>query len=280
MERKVIKVPKKYTYLNELKDAEEVEVSKHFKNGLPVNCLFDKGKTGCGGTTVALTNDKDTIIAMPYVATIKNKVIQSKQKKEDYPFELFGIYANVTDYDILDYINTHEVKKLLVTYDSLNRLIEIIPNIYNDYYLLVDEYHVLFTNYQFRDKAVKNTLFHSKNFKEVTYMTATPIEEEFRLKELSDLPVVAVEWEDVVKPNILSMATNLPINKVCELIKDRINGKTFNYNLHFFINSVDFIAQAINKAGLTPEQVRVICSENTNVGKGKKTNQKKLGVDY
>lgn len=24
---------------------------------LPMNCLFDKGKTGCGGTTIALCNE-------------------------------------------------------------------------------------------------------------------------------------------------------------------------------------------------------------------------------
>ncbi|MEZ5103529.1 MAG: hypothetical protein R2757_03455 [Draconibacterium sp.] len=50
--------------------------------------------------------------------------------------------------------------------------------------------------------------------------------------------------------------------------------------MHFFVNSVDFISDAIKKSGLLPEQVRVICSDNRNPGRGKKTNQKKLGDSY
>lgn len=35
-----------------------------------------------------------------------------------------------------------------------------------------------------------------------------------------------------------------------------------DYNLHFFVNSVRFIAQVIRQAQLQPEQVRVICSQH------------------
>ena len=48
-------------------------------------------------------------------------------------------------------------------------------------------------------------------------------------------------------------------------------------NLHFFVNSVDFISKVIRKAELTPEQVKVICS---NSGESAVKNQLKLGVDY
>ena len=48
-------------------------------------------------------------------------------------------------------------------------------------------------------------------------------------------------------------------------------------NLHFFVNSVEFIADALTRSGLTSEQVRIVCSNNSNLGKGKKTNQQKLG---
>ncbi|KAA6304121.1 hypothetical protein EZS27_044236, partial [termite gut metagenome] len=78
--------------------------------------------------------------------------------------------------------------KIAVTYDSLERLITLLLesgiDVYNDYYLLVDEYHILFNSYACRNNAVKKVLKHSQKFKEVTYMTATPIEEEFMLKEL------------------------------------------------------------------------------------------------
>lgn len=51
-------------------------------------------------------------------------------------------------------------------------------------------------------------------------------------------------------------------------------------NLHFFVNSVDFITDAISKSAVKPEQVRIVCSNNAHPGRGKKSNQKKLGDDF
>ena len=54
---------------------------------LPVNCLFDKTITGCGGTELALTNGKHTIIAMPFVNLVDNKVNQEQQFSNCFVFE-------------------------------------------------------------------------------------------------------------------------------------------------------------------------------------------------
>ena len=270
MDREPIPAEENCNFLNE------------FMTELPVNCLFDKGKTGCGGTTIAIENDKDTIIAMPYVNVIKNKVAQYPNK--ECSNVLFGIYEGVTDEQIIDYIKNNQIKKFAVTYDSLDRLINLLNekttiNVYQDFFLLVDEWHILFNSYAFRNKAVKRVLHHAKEFKEVTYMTATPIEDEFILTELKDLPVKEVIWDNVTTVDIKPIATNQPITAVSKLIKGCIEGKVFG-NLHFFVNSVEFIADAIKKTGLKPEQVRVVCSKNEKLGKGKKSNQKKLGDDY
>jgi hypothetical protein len=251
------------------------EFLSDFMTELPVNCLFDKGKTGCGGTTIAIENKLDTIIAMPYVNVIKNKT-------EQHP-NLLGIYQGVTDAEILDYLQNNEIKKIAVTYDRLESIINLLEQNgykpYSQFYLLVDEWHILFNSYVFRNEAVKRVLFHSRKFDKVTYMTATPIEEEFILTELKDLPIVEVEWSDTINVNIKPIITTRPINEVCRLINDVHTGKMFG-NLHFFVNSVDFIAEAIKNANLQPDQVRVICSNNTSPGRGRKSNQKKLGLDF
>lgn len=170
MEKRIIHADENCKYLNQIEE---------LKNKLPVNCLFDKGITACGGTTIAIENDKNTIIAMPYVAIIKNK--EAQYPNERCKHVLFGIYDGVTDDKILDYIKTHDIKKIAITYDSLERLIRLLLEsgieVYNEYYLLVDEWHILFNSYAFRNKAVKQVLEYSPLFKEVTYMTATPIEE-------------------------------------------------------------------------------------------------------
>lgn len=268
MEKEIIHADKKYAYLNE------------FMTELPVNCLFDKGRTGCGGTTIAIENDKNTIITMPYVNLIKNKECQYPNDKCDK--KLFGIYEGVTNKEIIDYVNSHEIKKIAVTYDSLERLITLLIeeeiDVYNEFYLLVDEYHVLFNSYCFRNEAIKKVLEYSQKFAEVTFMTATPIEEEFQLKELKDLPIVEVKWYNTVPVNITPEVTNDTQMRVCRLILDKLEGKMFG-NLHFFVNSVEFIASTIKGLKLSPEDVKVVCSENKHLGRGKKSNQAKLG-DY
>lgn len=268
MEKETIHADKKYTYLNE------------FMTELPTNCLFDKGKTGCGGTTIAIESEKNSIIATPYVSLIKNKEYQYPNERSSNV--LFGIYEGVTKKEIIDYVNSHEIKKIAVTYDSLDRLIDVLIDleidVYNDYFLLVDEYHVLFNSYCFRNEVIKKVLEYSRKFSEVTFMTATPIEEEFQLKELKDLRVVEVKWYNTVSVNITPEVTNDPQMRVCRLIQDRLEGKMFG-NLHFFVNSVEFIASTIKGLKLSPDDVKVVCSENKNQGRGKKSNQVKLG-DY
>ena len=40
---------------------------------LPVNCLLNKGVTGCGGTTVAIRSKHPYVIAMPFNSLIMDK---------------------------------------------------------------------------------------------------------------------------------------------------------------------------------------------------------------
>ena len=40
---------------------------------LPQNCIFNKVVTGCGGTTIALFNERNYIIAVPTTELITNK---------------------------------------------------------------------------------------------------------------------------------------------------------------------------------------------------------------
>lgn len=159
---------------------------------LPVNCLFNKGKTGCGGTETAINQKGHTIIAMPFVPLVRNKEIPNERRQ----YEVFGIHGEVENQDIINYINSHNTLKLLVTYNSLPRLIDVLTgvgyDVYNDFFLLVDEYHILFNSYSFRYEPIKRLLELAKNFDRVTYMSATPIEREFILEELKDLPTVIV----------------------------------------------------------------------------------------
>jgi hypothetical protein len=104
-----------------------------FLKYLPEGCLLDKVKTGCGGTTLAMENDRDTIIVMPFVNIIKNKKSQHQHKKSNPEYshlpELLCVYGQqaqgenqpATDNEILRYIKQKTTQKILVTYDSVER---------------------------------------------------------------------------------------------------------------------------------------------------------------
>ena len=51
----------------------------------------------------------------------------------------------------------------------------------------------------------------AKKFKEVTYMTATPVDPEYTLEELKDLPVTEVQWEDKTNLDVEICESNIPI---------------------------------------------------------------------
>lgn len=226
----------------------------YFKeNGLPLGYLVNKGVVGCGGTTLALEDDRDTIICVPFVELVVNKL--SKHSN------VFGVYEGVTVEDIEHYVlETEGVKKIICTYDSLPKVIDAVGY---DYFLLVDELHLLFTQYCFRDKAIRGVLDNFKKFKGWSFLTATPIEEDLMLKELRDIPVYNIDWESKKQFTINAVKCKQIKATLKKTIEDFVNGKVFG-NMHIFVNSVDFIAKMIKNCNLTNRNdlVRVIFSKN------------------
>ena len=55
---------------------------------LPHNCIFNKARTGCGATTIAIRNNENYVIAVPTTELIVNKCNSER--------ELFGLYGNFT----------------------------------------------------------------------------------------------------------------------------------------------------------------------------------------
>ena len=262
-------------------DARWLSNIPELNNELPINCLFDKGITGCGGTELALRNDVNTIITVPTVNLIHNKTTQHGDN-------VLGVYEGVKYPDIYNYISGHTKMKIMVTYDSLPRLIDTIDqyahfNPYRDFQLIVDEWHVLFNWYVFKKEAIRGILEEAPKFNAVTYMTATPIEQKYLFPEFKNLPIVEVIWPNAKKIKLTSQPTNNPLKSICKEIEKVIDGK-MSGNLHIFVNSVDFIIDVVKEMGLTSNQVKIVCSDNKNPGSGKISNQKKLnlklGEDY
>ena len=68
----------------------------------------------------------------------------------------------------------------------------VIPNV-QDYFLLIDEYHLYFNDYSFRSEVIMFILNNFSTFKDWAFLTATPLKPEFLLKELKDIPQITYE---------------------------------------------------------------------------------------
>ena len=138
----------------------------------------------------------------------------------------------------------------------------------------MDEWHILFNSYKFRNRAARHLLDRSMFFDRKTFVSATPIPREYWLTELQDLPEYRIEWPEADTVHVNSNKVQDPIAYMASLCKSRANkGGVDNY--HIFLNSVEGIVRIIRLAGLRPEQCRIVCSQSNDDTKSK--NQEKLG---
>jgi len=259
-EKVIINAPEGAIYLSE------------FMNELPIGIL-NKADTGCGATSVALENANNTIICCPTKQLISNKVIQYPMKRCSY--KLLGVIEGVSKKDILNYItmckNSNQPVKIMVTYDSFYKVKDAIGDEISEYNIIVDEYQELLDIITYRGKAVLNFLNQVKNLPKVTYVSATPIPFAYRPNELLGLNEFEIDWgkEGRLKP--IRRFSYRPYASVVRIIKRHKDGHPLIANEHevkeyyFFINSVTAIKNIIENAGLSDDEVKVICSDsNTN----------------
>lgn len=233
------------------------------RSELPKNCLFDKGKVGCGGTTLAIENDEPYVICVPFQSLVINKI--SQYPNDRFDGELLGVLEGVGVQDIMSYVKRVKIPKIIVTYDSLPKVLAAVDA--KDYNLLIDEYHILLTQYAFRSGAINGVLDNYKKFKSYCFMTATPIEDEFILPALKGLDVVKQDWNDTIECKVTTIKCDNVKASTMKLINNFLNGK-IDGNAYIFVNSVKFIKEVVKGLGLTKDNTRVIYSRynNTNIG--------------
>lgn len=249
MKKTIINAPESALYISD------------FMTVLPQGIL-NKAETGVGGTHIALQAETGKyIIAAPFTAMISQKCNDNKN--------VFGIYAGVKKSDFQEYINNGG-NKVMVTYDSLIKvtswLKEFEQDVYNDWKLLIDEYHLALTEYSYRNVAITNMLNESVKFNYVTYMSATPLEEAFTPKMLKDVDYTYIKWvSKKVKP--VRRKTTKPYALAANIIRAYKAGKAIvngikSEEAFFFVNSVKSIKDLIDNTGLLPSQVKIVCADN------------------
>ena len=120
---------------------------------LPSNVVLNKGVTGCGATTVAIEQDRPTIMAVPFTGLIGNK---AKQKPH-----ILGIYGEGDKTaEIKSHLESSKSRiKIMTTYDSLPKVCRTLQalgyDVYKEAQLVVDEWHQLLNSYGFRSEAIQ-----------------------------------------------------------------------------------------------------------------------------
>lgn len=238
-------------------------------NFIPLG-IVDKKITGCGISSAALENQDPLVLVVPTVALIKNKVAQypNSRRTED----IFGLYADISIKELTTYLAETKVPKVMVTYDSFHKLINLINK---DYHIVVDEFSDLLDAYSYRNKAVNKLLANLLEFDKVSFVSATPIDKEFLPNQLKELPYTELIWDNTEKVKVEPYQTTKPIYAVLNIINrykqdSLVINDIKSESAYFYVNSVTMIKDILDKADLLNSEVRIICSDN-------KENQKKLG---
>ena len=242
---------------------------------LPQNCIFNKVITGCGGTTVALFNDRNYVISVPTTELIVNKtglneaglstITSPDAKTKVEVFGLFGVFSYKVKKELKEYLSTSGVKKIMCTYDKVAALSKILNP--SEYQLLVDEYHILLKAYSYRYTAINGVLSHYKDYKSFCFMSATPISPEFKPLALEGVEEVNAVWDDTDTLFVALERTNKPYIKAANIINAyKVDGCiTMNgfksYEAFFFINSVTDIANILQYCELDKDEVKIVCAD-------------------
>lgn len=260
---KTIKVPENVMYLTEWVGFE-----------LPKG-IFNKGVTGCGATTVALEDEHRTIICCPRINLILNKCMQND--------DVLGVYGDVCNVDIMDYLRKTERPKIMVTYDSFPRLAGIIGD-KEDWRVVVDEYQYLLIDSGFRSDKSIELLRSLSEFDYVTFLSATPIADKYMkaLKEFECVPHTVLDWSNTERTHISRIESNNPINNALQIVRNYKNGNfpriegVESTECVIFLNSVTNIVNIVKHCGLKPDEVNIIVAKNDE----NERFVKKLGKEY
>lgn len=252
-------------YVNQKKDFKEIP-----------NGYIDKTVCGCGLTSIALENDIDTIVAVPTVALVDNKVAQYPNDR--YGGLILGVKGGVTNKDIDKYVGQQTALKMplkiMVTYDSLYRL----EALFERCKLIIDESDQLLKatklkiTTKVKDIDVITYLFNvCERYKDkVSFISATPIPLTYMPKWISEIPQYKFVFTNTIKIVPITMKRTYPFSALKDEIIRPIesNGSVVVGDRQIskciiFINSVENITKTIKDCNLNKEDVAILCGDTT-----------------
>lgn len=237
---------------------------ERFKDGIPFG-IVNKTKTDVGGTYVAANCSSNYIIVCPF-----KDLVDSIAADKNNRYEVFKCYGGVREYQFRKYIKNNTTYKIAVTYDSLPKLIGWLSST-EGWKVLVDEYHLILEDMDFRYDAINGLMEEIQKFRYYSFLSATPIDLDFEIDFLKQLPHYKVQWNGVTKITpIRYKVTQLTkgLARFIQIFLDEgislpdINGNVSKVEeLYIFINSVTSIKQIADTLKLNPDDVKICCAD-------------------
>lgn len=237
---------------------------ERFKDGIPFG-IVNKTKTDVGGTYVAANCSSNYIIVCPF-----KDLVDSIAADKNNRYEVFKCYGGIREYQFRKYIKDNTTYKIAVTYDSLPKLIGWLSST-EGWKVLVDEYHLILEDMDFRYDAINGLMEEIQKFRHYSFLSATPIDLDFEIDFLKQLPHYKVQWNGVTKITpIRYKVTQLTkgLARFIQIFLDEgislpdINGNVSKVEeLYIFINSVTSIKQIADTLKLNPNDVKICCAD-------------------
>lgn len=232
---------------------------------------IDKTVCGCGLSTVALENSVDTIIAVPSVELIRNKIAQYPNSRSSNV--ILGVYGGVSKSDIEEYLSKNSPIKIMVTYDSLHR----IEHLLDVCHLVIDESNKLLSSSELKSKSkstsktvdITTKVFDiAERYKDtVSFISATPTPLEYMPTWVSEIEQIKMEWENTIKATPILLERTYPYKSLTNEILRPLNtenvlnlGNTTIKKVIVFMNSVESIVRVCKDSELSKEDVAIIAS--------------------
>ena len=236
-----------------------------FQDGLP-HGIVNKTKTDVGGTYVAANCRYNYIIVCPF-----RDLVDSIAADKNNKYEIFKCYGGTREHQFRKYIKEHQIYKIAVTYDSLDKLLKWMGGNTDGWKILIDEYHLILEDMDYRESAIMQMCWNIQKFKHYTFLSATPIDEEYEIDFFKILPHYKVVWPQGIPITIRKIkATCLPLglSKLIHIFKEEgiclpdINGELKRVEqLFIFLNSVTTIKQVIDTLELEEDEVKICCAQ-------------------
>lgn len=234
------------------------------------NGIFNKGLTGCGGTTVALTDQNNTVICCPRNELIRNKV----QWCSDSNVPVLAVIGGVTKEDVIRFLDEADGPvKMLSSYDSLWKIVDVLKTrgLTASFRVVVDEFQCLLNDCAFKSEVEQRTLTKLQEIPYVTYMSATPILDRFldEIPEFEGVTYYELDWgERVERVKPIPVRTNDPLTSMVKILelynkgiyeeKDGVESK----ECVVFVNSVNAIVNMVRLAKLDADDVNIVVANN------------------